>query len=497
MKIPRLGKAKYNIITTLLNQLITTACGIIIPHILISSFGSETYGITVSITQFLSYITLLEGGIGGVARARLYGPLARKDNSEISAVYNAVKRFFQYVAIAFVIYSAVLGLVYHDIAHVSIFSRAYIFALVIVISLSTLAKYMGGLANLTLIVADQRQYINNLITAATTVANTIAIIVLVNMKTDIIWVKLGSSLIFIVRPLLYSLYVKKHYVLPKTEKGKAVLDQKWTGIGQHIAYFLHTNTDVVLLTLFANARLIAVYSVYHLLINSIRAITEAFSGGMEAAFGEMIAKGQLAKLQRSYGRYKALLTSVSVVMFCCTGVLVVPFIKLYTKGITDADYTQPLFALIMLLAEAVNCMILPCASLPVAANRLKQTRWGAYGEAIINIALSCILIQWDPLLGVAIGTLAATVFRGVFYMFYSSKHLLHMPFYKLILRFVGTIAVLLSLILLGRFLLQYVTIENYFQWILCGAAVFAAVGIPTALYLVIRSKRSGPECEAE
>ena len=286
-------------------------------------------------------------------------------------------------------------------------------------------------------------------------------------------------------------------MLPKTEKGKAVLDQKWTGIGQHIAYFLHTNTDVVLLTLFANARLIAVYSVYHLVINSIRAITDAFSGGMEAAFGEMIAKGQLAKLQRSYGRYKALLTSVSVVMFCCTGVLIVPFIKLYTKGITDADYTQPLFALIMLLAEAVNCMILPCASLPVAANRLKQTRWGAYGEAIINIALSCILIQWDPLLGVAIGTLAATVFRGVFYMFYSSKHLLHMPFYKLILRFVGTIAVLLSLILLGRFLLQYVTIENYFQWILCGAAVFAAVGIPAALYLVIRSKTSGPECEAE
>ena len=121
--------------------------------------------------------------------------------SIIVPTYNSAR--FLKSCIAFVIYSAVLGLVYHDIAHVSIFSRAYIFALVIVISLSTLAKYMGGLANLTLIVADQRQYINNLITSATTVANTIAIIVLVNMKTDIIWVKLGSSLIFIVRPLLY------------------------------------------------------------------------------------------------------------------------------------------------------------------------------------------------------------------------------------------------------------------------------------------------------
>ena len=54
MRIPTINKAKLNIITTLLNQLVTTACGIVIPRILIGSFGSEVYGISVSITQFLS-----------------------------------------------------------------------------------------------------------------------------------------------------------------------------------------------------------------------------------------------------------------------------------------------------------------------------------------------------------------------------------------------------------------------------------------------------------
>ena len=68
-------KSRRNIVTTLANQLITTACGIVVPRILIGSFGSEAYGISVSITQFLSYITLLEGGIGGVARAELYPSL--------------------------------------------------------------------------------------------------------------------------------------------------------------------------------------------------------------------------------------------------------------------------------------------------------------------------------------------------------------------------------------------------------------------------------------
>lgn len=102
-------KSRRNIATTLVSQLITTACGIVVPRILIGSFGSEAYGVSVSIAQFLSYITLLEGGVGELARAELYAPLARRDQREISVVYHAVRRFFHYVAAFFLIYSLVLG----------------------------------------------------------------------------------------------------------------------------------------------------------------------------------------------------------------------------------------------------------------------------------------------------------------------------------------------------------------------------------------------------
>lgn len=489
MMIGKNGVSKLNIITTLCNQLVTTACGILIPHILIASFGSEAYGISVSITQFLSYITLLESGIGGVARAKLYGPLARNETGEISAVYHAIRSFFQWVAGAFLLYSLVLGFTYHDIAHVTVFSRPYIFALVLIIGLSTLAKYMGGLANLTLIVADQKQYINNLILMATTIANTVAIVILTRVGADLIWVKLGSSLIFVVRPVLYAIYVKKHYRLSRKGKAKAVLEQKWTGIGQHIAYFLHTNTDVVLLTLFANATLVAVYAVYNLIISSIRSISESFSGGMEAAFGEMIAKGQVPRLQCAYKRYKTLLVSVSGVLFSCTGILIVPFVQLYTRGIADADYVQPVFALILLMAEAINCMMLPCTSLPVAANHLKQTRWGAYGEAIINILLSCILVRWNPLIGVALGTLIATLFRGIFYMVYSGKHILHISVVGLLFRFVGVMVAIGAISWGGSYLMRYVTVDSYFQWVLWGALVFVVLCLPVALFCRMQLKK--------
>lgn len=489
----RMKKAELNIATTLINQLVMTACGIVVPGIFINAFGSEAYGISVSVTQFLSYITLLESGVGGVARAMLYGPLAHGDERGVSSVYYAVKRFFGYIAVAFAAYSTAVGLLYPKLAHVTIFSGTYIFFLVLVIGMSTLAKYMGGLANLTLITADQRQYVNNVISIGITIVNTLSILILTKLGCGLLIVKLGSSIIFVIRPLLYMLYVKKHYSLSKAESKKTKLEQKWTGIGQHLAYFLHTNTDIVLLTLFANTRLVAVYSVYNLIISSVRAITESFSGGMEAVLGEKIANGETDGLKKSYIKYKTLITAVSFGLFSCAGILIVSFVRLYTKGVTDADYIQPAFSFVLMLAETVNCIVLPCSSLPVAANCLRQTRWGAYGEAVINIVLSCVLIRLNPLLGVAIGTLAATLFRGIFYMTYSSKKILHVPARTVITKFFVVVVGLCIVVMTGRYIIAPLKIENYFQWVLCGTIVFATVCLPTAFFASLQMKHFGRE----
>ena len=167
-------------------------------------------------------------------------------------------------------------------------------------------------------------------------------------------------------------------------------------------------------------------------------------------------------------------------LFSCTGALIVPFVRLYTKGITDADYIQPVFALVLLMAEAVNCMMLPCSGLPAAANRFRQTRWGAYGEAAINIILSCALIHWRPLIGVALGTLTATVFRSVYYMAYSGRHIL-----------LGVLAAA------GCRLLQGIAIDNYFQWVLWGLATLSAVGAPTAFYCCKRLREAKYETDSD
>lgn len=478
-------KAKRNIATTLISQLVSTVCGMVIPGTLISVFGSVMYGIVTSITQFLSYISLLEGGIARVARAELYGPLAKKDNYEISRVYYAIGRFFMFVGVAFMIYTLFLSVGYYDLANVTETGRGYIFILVWIISAGTLAKYMGGLTNLTLINADQRQYVGNLIVTTATIFNALLVVVLSKAGADLLVVKTVSCAVYVAQPIGYAIYVKKHYDLRPVGKNRSKLKQKWTGMGQHVAYFLHTNTDIVILTLFAGFQYVAVYAVYRLVISSVRKIVQSFTSGMEAAFGEMIAKKEQRMLQNVFFKYKHLLSTTSVVLFGSTGILIVPFVLLYTAGVTDANYFQPTFAVLLLLAEAVDCFMHPCCSLPISANKLKETSWGSYGEAVINISLSLVLVHWNPLIGVALATLLATVFKSGFYLTYACKNILKIRISELLKNCLITVCLIGLFAFVGASLMTKVYMESYFIWILWGfGTAFITLLVTIAVYAV-------------
>lgn len=478
----KFSKSKINVLTTLMKQVVATLCGIVLPRVLIGAFGSVVYGATTSIAQFLSYISLLEGGIGRVARGALYEPLAKGDKEQISRIHRAIRSFFLKIAGVFLIYTLIIALFYQDIAKVTFFERPFTFGLVIAISLSTMANYLGGIADLTLMNADQKQYLTNTVMTVTNILNMLLVVILVWAGANILVVKLSTALIFVTRRVFYIGYVKRYYQLPRVSANGYQLEQRWTGMGQHIAFFLHTNTDIILLTLFADLKTVAVYSVYYLVVRSIWDISSSFSGGMEAKFGELIARKQEDALHRSYNRYSMMLTLVALVLFGCTGVLVVPFVRLYMAGVTDANYIQPAFALILLLAEALNCFVLPYTTLPISANQLKASRWGSYGEAIINVCLSLALIRWDPLLGVAIGTLTATVFKALFYMYYTGRNILRCSVRRIIGRVAGAALVLMAVSCIGMTVLWNAPMANFFIWVLWAAVSFVLVGLVTVLF---------------
>ena len=170
---------------------------------------------------------------------------------------------------------------------------------------------------------------------------------------------------------------------------------------------------------------------------------------------------------------------VSIILFSVTAVLIAPFIRIYTAGVEDANYIQPLFGVLMALTALSYCLRLPYHSMVIAAGHFMQTSAAAYGEAIINIGLSVILVSRYGLIGVAAGTLAATWFRFLYYVVYLSRNIFYRKVTLFLKRLAINVVAVVGNYLLGRMVISFFATDNYLSWAICGATLVAAMGALT------------------
>lgn len=402
----------------------------------------------------------------------MYKPIANKDKKQIGNILKASERFFRIIAIIFIVYLIVLSIVYPAIVS-SQFAYMYTLSLVLIISISTLAEYFFGMTYTLYLQAEQKTYITSAVQMIGYILNTIAILVLVKCNASIQIVKLVSSMIFVFRPIVQKIYVKKKYNINLKDADKNYqLKQKWDGLAQHIAAVVHNNTDITILTFFTQIAEVSVYSVYYLVVKGIKSIIQAFTGGIDASFGDMIAKGEQEQLNRSFKMYELFYHTITTVAYICTILLIVPFIAVYTFGITDANYIRPTFAILLVLGEFLWAIRLPYSSITLAAGHFKQTKKGAWVEAISNIVISLILVWKYGIIGVAIGTLVAMLIRTVEFAYHTNKYILERNQKDSLVRFGIIIVQVIAVALLSKLLPTY-EFTSYFIWVKYACMIFA------------------------
>ena len=477
----RSKRAVKNIITSLLQQVVTVICGLIVPRAIIGTFGSSVNGLVSSITQFLSYITLLEAGIGPVIKSALYKPIAKKDKTQIEKILKASQRFFRVISGIFVVYLIALCFIYPLIVSTE-FATGYTVSLIIIIAISTFAEYFFGMVYRLYLQAEQKTYITSTIQIGTTIINAILVVILINFGANIQIVKLGSAFIFVFRPILQNIYVKNKYNINfKEVKEKYELKQKWDGLAQHMASVVHNNTDVAILTIFTNTSEVSVYSVYLYVITGIKNMVQALTGGVDASFGDMIAKNEIDNLNRIFRTYELFYFTLITIVYIVTLVMILPFVNVYTSGITDTNYYRPVFAILITVAELMWSVRLPYSSVTLAAGHFKETNKGAWVEVFSNLIISIVLVFKLGMVGVAIGTLIAMAIRTIEFMYHTSKYILKRSQIENVKRIIILIVEMLVLIPIGFFISKFIEVNSYvsllFLAVIIGVISLLGVGI--------------------
>lgn len=464
-----------NMISALLLQACIIISGFIIPKIILIYFGSDVNGLVSSINQFLSYIALLEGGITGVISANIYKPLVEHDFKKLSSVIVTSKQFYNKIALIFVVYSIVLAILYPVFFNTK-FTSLYIFILTIILSILTIIQYMFSLTLKTLLIADKKAYIVSFSQIVIVILNITLVYISVRVYPSIHLLKLISGCLFIIQPIVYTHYTNKYYTIDWTSKSdNNLISERWNGFAINIAAFIHNSTDITILTIFTNLATVSIYSVYTLVTTGIKSLINALLSGINPVIGQVYAKKDLKELNNKMDLYEYIVLLLVFFMFSIAGLLITPFVTLYTKGISDANYYQPIFGVLTVVSEALYLVKFPHLNLAYSANKFKEITIPAYIEAVINIVLSVILVNWFGLIGVSIGTIVAMVYRMAFHIYYTStivKGRNQLIFYKKIITFL--IATIIGMcICIIMFPMYTITISNWIIHALVYSIVFA------------------------
>lgn len=439
------------------------------------SFGSEANGLLASVNQVFAYIALLEAGIGTATVTALYKPLSDKNNLSTAEVLSSSRSYYRKSAIWYFVCVIVASFVWplvvdSEIPYFTIWGIIFFQGVSGVITFwftSTIVNYL---------VASGRNYVNNNVHAIVTFLTYALKILICFTGANIVFISVSMVVVNAVKCLFYIIYMKR--ICPEFfEKRKCdleLLKQRNSFLIHEISGVIFSSTDTIVISIFCSLAEASVYSVYSLVLVALNGIIGQVVNGTYYILGDSYAKDK-ENYKKVHDTYNGMYIFAVFVIFTVAYLLLVPFISLYTQGVTDAnyvDYKLPiLFVLIQLLSA---CRTIADKIIKISLHA-KQTISRTITESIINLTVSLILVNFIGIYGVLIGTIVALLYRTNDMIIYANKKILNRsPWNEYKLHIPNFITFFLVV-----FLSRFITIEasSYLQLVLIAIVTIIAVAV--------------------
>lgn len=401
-------------VSTGLLSLITMISGFIIPRLVIMTYGSDVNGLSNSVTQFISYFSLLETGLAGSAIFALYKPIADSDYDRINAIVSSAKCYYYKIGVAYFGLAVALSVVYGFFFD-SVMSCIETMFLVLAISAGGALEFITMSKYRVFLTAMQKTSVISFVGVISIAFKTLVMWLLIKLNFNIIVVKLFGSLAILIRSVLLSLYVRKKFAFVdynahtknvKIEQRGDVLLMQLLGTAQHAF-----PTIAMTICGFSFSQ-ISVYSVYSMVTAGIVNFMNIFlNGSIYSTFGNVISKNEYGILKKTLGEFEVGCYFAISVLFGATAVLYMPFIGIYTTGMADVNYNQPVIACLLIINSLIASIKNPLSSMIQAAGHYRATRWRTIIQTTIAIVMPLALAKPFGIAGIIIGTICSHLYR--------------------------------------------------------------------------------------
>ncbi len=476
-------RAVRNIYTNIILQITLAVSGLIIPKFILSVYGSTVNGAVSSITQFITYAALIEMGIGNASIVALYKPIAENDTESINAIVTSSKKMYNHSGVAYILVMLFLAGIYPLLVRGQL-EYSFLFILVLCIGSVNAIDYFVLSKYKVFLIADQKYYVLNIIRATATVVLTVGSLFLIYFNISVIGVKILAVFTHLGEAVFVYVYIKRKYGwLNYKSDAHFKIRQRWNALIHQLCATIVYNTDLVVLTLCLKARslvVVSVYTVYNLAASTITNITSTLTTGINASFGNMLAKRENSLVSDTFRIYEFVYFIILFILYTSFAVLILPFVVCYTNGISDGNYIRWEYGILFALA-GLTAQIKEVSGVIInAAGHYRQTQRYALEEAVINIVLSLILVWPYGISGVLLATVVSHVWMDIRYMNYVRKALLHGTGKRTLFRLGRNMALFLFMTVIGMLKMSLDT--NWLVWV--GQAI-VTTSITTVGFIIV------------
>lgn len=469
-------KSVVNIVISLFSQAIILILGLIVPRIIMLNYGSDTNGLTSTITQIFTYVALLEAGISEAARNVLYKPVKENDQDGVSKIVSTAKKYYRRVAY---IYFAVVLILSFTLPLV-LKSELDYWTIVIYVffeGLSSIIAFYFIEIWRCLLTVEGKQYIVNIISLLTRLLNQGIKIILALLGVNIALVQVGFFVVSLVQLAIYYIYMKRKYSWIKYDAFDKdyKLPNKGSYVLINIAWTIFSSTDMIILSIFVSTSLASVYSVYNMVFLAVTTFVNSLFTALNYHLGHAYVSS-IDDYKKVHDIFNSLFVGIICALMAVTYILIIPFIKLYTSGVEDINYIYLALPVLFCAVQILSWSRYISGNLMGIAGYAKEASVVSIVEAVINVSLSIILVLFLDITGVLLATVLALPIKVVYCNYVAEKKVMKRPPLKTIVIFMVNYLIFGSALLINYYIdLQ---INSYWDFVLYGFAF-------SATYLII------------
>lgn len=459
-----------NMILSIISQIVTLFTGLIVQRYILVAFGSSYNGLTSLVSQIISYLVLLESGIGAASMQAFYHPLNEGDWHSISGIMNATAKSYRQIGYMFtgLLIGAALIVPLMALGEVDFVIAALI---TLISGGGNIVSYMIGAKYGAFLTADCKTYVKYAISIIFTLLSAVLRIIALQSGCGIVLVQFLNLVCIFFNSISTWIYVRRRY--PKLDSAvppnMKAISKRWNVLIHNLAGLVVTHTDILILSIADTLKHVSVYSIYNQLSTNIGYVLQnTFQYSLQGNLGRMLDNDK-EKFEKVYAVFETIFTIILFVVATLILLLIRPFVMLYTSGITDVEYVDFWLPILFVGIFLFNYIRIPAFVTYTAAGMFRETQTGAIIEMLINLSVSLTLFFFTDLglYGLLLGTIASFCFRTTEILIFIYCRILKRSKWKVIRLYVVNVITFIAFFIILYVIWPIYTV-SYIEWILTG-----------------------------